>query len=283
MAVLAVSGLLGLTAVLAVGRWSSVTAMLPNRSPTTRRRIRPARPRLSTPCQAGIAAGQFNRRWLPEQTLLFVDLRLSRLAKEPPAMKSLAFLGPWWQPSSQELLHGLNLGPEQVRRLTWAATDPAHCAGSCVVVLELEEGIDAGPLLPRAKASIWGRTSWPVGRKAVPGRIRSWRSMPIPSCPAVKRPCGNWSRAAATPSWPADRWTVAEEALAGRRPGRDGRSFAGADCGGVPANLLDVWPAGKSSWQLLYRTPLALGLSVPSTHQGDANWGWSATAKRWLK
>ncbi len=148
-AVLAVSALLGLAGVLAV--WMVVS-----------NRQRPADPKpdeenVKTEA-TGLAPGtanarptlplvQFNRRWLPEQTLLFVDLRLSRLAKQPLATDSLAFLGPWWQPSSDALLFGLNLAPKQVRRLTWASTDLADCASHCVVVLELEEGVDAGQLL----------------------------------------------------------------------------------------------------------------------------------------
>ena len=106
------SALLGLAGVLAV--WMVVS-----------NRQRPADPRpdeenVKTEA-TGLAPGtanarptlplvQFNRRWLPEQTLLFVDLRLSRLAKQPLATDSLAFLGPWWQPSSDALLFSLNLG-----------------------------------------------------------------------------------------------------------------------------------------------------------------------------
>ena len=158
-AILAVSGLLGLACVLVV------YALLPNRhhatDPTPNDENAKAEAVASPPADPNakppLPVAQFHRRWLPEQTLLLIDLQMSRLAKQPPAMRSLALVGDWWQPSSQALLLGLNLGQEQVRRLTWASTDLKDCAASCVVVLELEDGIDA-PGFCGAKASIWGRT-----------------------------------------------------------------------------------------------------------------------------
>ena len=35
--------------------------------------------------------------------------------------------------------------------MTWASTDLADCLGHSVVVIELEDGVDAGKLLPWAK------------------------------------------------------------------------------------------------------------------------------------
>ena len=100
VAVLAVCGLLGLTGVLVV--WTLVA----NRQPPTDTKPNEeiAKTGAVNPQSADPNAkppAKFNRRWLPEQTRLLIDLRLSRLAKQPPALNSLAFLGGWWQPSSR--------------------------------------------------------------------------------------------------------------------------------------------------------------------------------------
>ena len=81
VAVLAVSGLLGLAGVLAAVSMVVQSPPLPIRSRTTRT------PKPTTTAPAPVDAAlkpalppaQFNRRWLPEQTLLLIDLRLSRL------------------------------------------------------------------------------------------------------------------------------------------------------------------------------------------------------------
>ena len=146
----------------------------------TRRMPRPSAPAPPPADAKPLPLVQFNRRWLPEQTLLLIDLRLSRLSKQPLARTALAFLGPWWQSSSQALLLSLNLGPGQVRRLSWASTDLADCAASCVVVLELEDGLDARSLLPTGESIDLGENFVARRPQGGPGRIRCWRSMPIP-------------------------------------------------------------------------------------------------------
>ena len=93
---------------------------------------------------------------------------MSRLAEQPQAIGALAFLGPWWQRSSQSLLLGLHLEQEQVRRLTWASTDLADCDSRCVVVVELEDGVDAGRLLSAAE-------SIDLGANLVAHRLRDGR------------------------------------------------------------------------------------------------------------
>ncbi len=208
VAVLAVSGLLGLAGVLAAWTVMSNRQHAADPKPTTR--MPKSTPAAPSPADANpkpaLPPAQFNRRWLPEQTLLLIDLRLSRLSKQPTAMNSLEFLGSWWQPSSQALLIGLNLGPEQVRRLTWASTDLADCAGHCVVVLELEEGIDAGRRLPAGESVDLGANlvarrppggSWPHPLLAVDAH-----TIVTGSEEALRQLVA----AAAMPSWPAGRW-----------------------------------------------------------------------------
>ena len=245
VAVLVVSGLLGLAGVLAAWTVVSNRHTLPIRSPTTRRPT----PRLPTPPPADADAkpalppAQFNRRWLPEQTLLLIDLRLSRLSTTAAGDELAGLSWSLVATSSQALLIGLHLGQEQVRRLTWASTDLADCAaqlrgrprigrrhrrGQAVAA---GENIDLGANLVarRPPGGPWPHPLLAVdAHTIVTGSEEALRQL-------VARG-GDAELASATDG------TVAQEALAGRRPGRDGRSFAGADCGvevaGQPAGCL---------------------------------------------
>ena len=271
VAVLAISGLLGLAGVVAISLVVSnrqhATDPKPNdenaKADATGLLPADANPKPTLPL------AQFNRRWLPEQTLLLVDLRLSRLAKQPPAMNSLAFLGPWWQPSSQALLLGLNLGQEQVRRLTWASTDLADCASHCVVILELEEGIDAGRLLPAGESIDLGANL--VARRPQGG---PWPH-PLVAVDAHTIVTGNEEALRHLVARGGDAELASgpmELLLKKLSPGGDLAVMVDllpvrTAAWKLPANLLDVWPAGKSKWHVLCETPLALGLSVQSADQ----------------
>ena len=202
-------------------------------------------------------------------------------------MNSLAFLGPWWQPSSQALLLGLNLGPEQVRRLTWASTDLADCAAHCVVVLELEEGIDAGRLLPAGESIDLGANlvarrpqggPWPHPLLAVDAH-----TIVTGSEEALRQLVARSGDAELTN---ATDGAIAQEALAGRRPGRDGRSFAGRGPrpGKLPAE--PGWMSGRPASRggtcfARRRWPWDFRSNRPTS--GDATWGWSARVRRWPK
>ena len=283
VAVLVVSGLLGLAGVVAV--WAVVSNR--HADPTPNPEI--AEPEIPAPPPAGgkptSSVAQSNRRWLPEQTLLLIDLRLSRLPKQsldqPSVLTSLAVLGPWWQPSSEKLLTGLELGPEQVRRLTWASTNLADCAASCVVVLELEEGIDASRQLPKGEnidlgANLVARqprnNSWPHPLLAVDAH-----TVVTGSKEALRQLVGRNGDAELT----NPRMELLLKKLS---PGGDLAvlvDLSSARSAGwklpanwlAPARWLDVWPSGKARWRLLCDTPLALGLSVQAADQRRCDLG----------
>ena len=146
------------------------------------------------------------------------------------------FLGPWWQPSSQALLIGLHLGQEQVRRLTWASTDLADCAASVRGRPRIGRRHRRRPAVAGGReASIWGRTSWPAGRRRSLGRIRllavDAHTIVTGSEEALRQLVARGGDAELA-SGPME--LLLKKLLAGRRPGRDGRSFA-ADCGGTTA------------------------------------------------
>ena len=271
VAVLAVSGLLGLAAVVAV----SMVVLNRQHAVDPKPNDENTNPETTDLVQADAHAKptsplvQFNRRWLPEQTLLLIDLRLSRVAKQPPAMKALAFLGPWWQPSSQALLLGLNLRPEQVRRMTWASMDLVNCGTRCVVVLELEEGIDARRLLPPGQGIDLGANL--VAHRPQDG---PWLH-PLLAVDAHTIVTGSEEVLRQL----VDRGSDAELAsgpmellLKKLSPGGDlavmvDLSPARTAAWKLPTWGLDVWPTGKSRWHLLCETPLALGISVQSADQ----------------
>ena len=83
VAVLAVSGLLGLAGVLAV--WTVVSNRQHAADPKPNDENAKAAAAAPAPADSGakpaLPLAQFNRRWLPEQTLLLIDLRLSRLVE----------------------------------------------------------------------------------------------------------------------------------------------------------------------------------------------------------
>jgi hypothetical protein len=282
VAVLAVSGLLGLSAVLAA--WALIANH--EKALDTKNAAENVQPGTADPVPAdgrAISAAtdsQFNRRWLPEQTQLLIDLRLSRIGKEPAALESLAYLGTWWQPSRQALLSGLRLGDVQVHRMTWATTDLADCVAHSVVVLELEPGADAYQQLPSGQGIDLGAKlvahrlpsaadleplfAWPHPAMAVDahtivtGREEDLRKLIARggdgelASPGMELLLKNLS-----PTGDLAVMVSVPAAMPDLPPIR-------TSLWSLPANLLDVWPAGKMSWHLLCDAPAAVGLSVQS-------------------
>jgi hypothetical protein len=279
--VLAVSGLLGLSGVLAIWALAShrdnppVTTATENPQAGTN-----SGGRTETNVKPSAMAAEFNRRWLPEQTQLLIDVRLSRLLKQPPALDALAYLGPWWQPSCDALLSNLNLGKEQVRRLSWATTDLANCTAHSVVVVELEEGIDAFRQLPAGQHI-------DLGRDLIAHQLRSGASSDLShgwTHPAVAIDAhtivtGSEEelRRLVARGGETDLTSVPMELLLKKLspagdlavmasiPPQTGLPPGRSAIWGLPANLLDVWPAGKSGWHVVCDAPLAIGLSLQSS------------------
>ncbi len=278
VAVMVVSGVVGLACVLVVwalisGRRHATDAKSDDGSADVAAAPSPqADPnvKLSSPI------ARFNRRWLPEKTLMLVDLRMSQLAKQPPAMSSLALLGNWWQPSSQALLLSLNLGQEQVRRLTWASTDLNDCAASCVVVLELEDGIDASSRLPgRATGIDLGANL--VARRPSQGQYMA-ASTAGGRCPHHRnrqrgRLAGSWSLAAAMSNLPSGPMNLLLKSFLARAAtsGRDGSIFfrrRGRRTGRIGPCRPSGWMSGRPASRVgtcSTRHRSALGLSIQSS------------------
>ena len=282
--VLALSGLLGLAGVLAV--WTVVSAHHRATNPNADGNPVTASVPGDASLKAATPLGLFCRRWLPEQTLLLVDLRLSRLANSPD-MDTLELLGPWWQPSSQARLAELNLGPDQVRHLTWAVTDLAaaassaaandltRCQAGSVVVLELEKDLDARVLLPKGENIDLGSNL--TARRPLSGQ---WL-FPILAVNAQTIVTGNEEalRQLVARNHDVELASRPLERLL-RKLSAEGDATVAVDLVALrsavpklPTNVVDVWPAGQSNCHLLYESPLALGLSLPAGNAGRCEAG----------
>ncbi len=192
---------------------------------------------------------------------MLVDLRM-QLAKQPPAMSS-----PRWAT-------GALIEPAAVMSLTWGRSKVRcrrglrpieHFAASCVVVLELEDGIDAPRLLHGTGIDLGANlvahqlkdSPWPHPFLAVDAHTVVTGSADILRRLVARGGDGEL----------AD--TSMEILLKKLSPACDlavmvDLSAARAAKWRSPAAWLDVWPAENSRWHLLCETPSALGLSVQS-------------------
>jgi hypothetical protein len=268
--VLMVSGLLGLAAVLAV--WTVVSKRHVDPKPDAQ----VAASETADPPPA--SPTPFNRRWLPEQTVLLVDLRMSRLVLQPSALDAMAFLDTWrrhsdqgWQQACHSLLSDLHVRQEDVRRMTWASTDLADCVARGVVVLQLDENIDLGRQLPAGESIDLGANFvarrphggfWPhpllavdahtivTGSEDTLRQLVARRGEAKLSSKSIEQLLAKFS--------PDCNLTVMVDLLPARTA-----------VWSFPPNLLDVWPAGKASWRALCEAPLTgLGISAQAAGAG---------------
>ena len=145
----------------------------------------------------------------------------------------------------------------------------ADCAAHCVVVIELEEGIDARRQLPAGDNIDLGANL--VARRPRGGRwphpllVVDAHTIVTGSEEVLRQLAARGGDATLT-SGPMDL-LVKKSSLSGDLTVMIDLSPARSAAWKIPANLLDVWPAGKSSWHLLCETPKALELSVQSADQ----------------
>jgi len=205
----------------------------------------------------------WNRRWLPDETVLLVRCHPSQWADHPAGAKAMAQGRELWQPTVGRLMRGLGLKADAVRRLTWAAADLAAWPDRCVAVVELEQGHDAtllgggepiGVTLDGAECRRVDNPHWPhpfavvgprtivTGEAALLGELAG-RSEPSLHSQAVRR------LLSALPL-EADAMLLMDLAAARRAGWR------------LPAALLDVWPAAKGPWHVICEVPAGLGVSL---------------------
>jgi hypothetical protein len=260
LAVLTLSGLVGLAGVL--GIWKLATHRQPA---TVTKTDEHAEDPTTGPTTPKSPLDEINRRWLPEETICILDLHPSRLARQSQA-DLVDSLAPYWQRYAdlQILRLALNLRHDQVRRMTWAATDLGETAGNGVTVFELEDGIDPARFAPKGEEV-------KLGANITAHRIRGagWRNTVV-AFDARRLVVGNEDllrRLAARGSDARLSGAAMELLLTKFVPSGEVAILADlnrarAASWKLPADWLDVWPEGKASWRLLCEAPLAMGLSV---------------------
>lgn len=202
-------------------------------------------------------------RWLPEGTRLLVTLRASRLADREEFNLAVPLAGPTWQQTIGELLTGFGLKIETIRRLSWASTDLADWPDYGVMLVELEEGQDAGVFRVVSKpveieldgepCRRLNKGGWPHPFAVldeltiVTGREELLRELADRSEPLLASTPIDRLLAAASPE--ADAVTLLDLAAAREAGWR------------LPTSLMDVWPAGREPWHVVWEMPQGLGFS----------------------
>jgi len=204
-----------------------------------------------------------DRRWLPEDTKLLLSLQLSELAGLEEFSRAVALCDPFWRSAVGRVLDTFGVRPKAVRRLTWASTHLGDWADDAVVLIELDEGQDAGAL-----RVLGDRLDFEVDGA---------------ECRRLKD--AGWPHPFAI----LDERTIvtAEEGLLRRLADRSGdhletgpvRRFLQAatpeaellfvvDLGAareagwrLPSWVMDVWPPGREAWHIAWETPQGLGLA----------------------
>ncbi len=265
MLVLSTSALLGLGVVLAV--WAAVANRQQSALAQPNDLAKPA-PLDPPPVDPGTApkpaSEQLDLRWLPDDLRMVVDLRTSRLAAQPQWQRLVAFADAWWRPNAGQLLNDLGLRPEKVHRLTWASTDLTAATAKCIVVLQLEEGLDAAKLIPSGDAVNLGGpnliahrlpgAAWPHPLLLVDSRTLVTGNEDLLREVAARQELHLASRSMENllkKLSPANDFAVVVDLSAAR-----------AAAWKLPTHWLDIWPAGCQAWHQICETPVAVSIAM---------------------
>lgn len=177
--------------------------------------------------------------------------------------------GSLWQATAVRLLDTFKLNPQDVRRITWAATDLKAWQDQAVVLVELAPGQDATLLEGRgepvrleiagASARRLPQASWSHPFVAVDKHLVLTGPEPL-------------LRALASRSEPRWESRAMSQLLALKARENTGDFLLYVDLGAareagwrLPDRLLDVWPAGRDVWHRLWRIPQGMGLSLKTS------------------
>lgn len=204
---------------------------------------------------------RLQRRWLPDRTTLLISLWPAQLAADPNSSRLLDQAGEVWQKSFGAVMRSLGLRLEDIRRITWAATDLAAWPEQSVAVVELSAGRNTAGLARIGEAADFGlagvtcrrllSVAWPhplavvdrqtvvTGDEALLRHLAGRSEIHLQSIPLERL-----SKAMAPE---ADFLLLLDLAAARRANWR------------LPAALWDFWPAGKQPWHVLWELPDGLG------------------------
>ena len=255
--------------VIAIGAWSILSS---GRDP-----VPPPEPVVEAPADPPPAAEpvpveedeseplpvRLDRRWLPDETRLVLSLRISDLVDRAEFDLAFPLADPIWRPVLGRFLQTFGLRLDTIGRLTWACTDLAAWPDRGVIVIELEEGQDAtvyrvmgqqidieleGEACRRAPEADWPEPFAILDQRTiVTGREDLLRRLADRSEGRLKSvPIDRLLKATA----PDADVTLLLDLAAARQAGWR-----------LPASLMDVWPAGRDAWHVVWEVPEGLGFS----------------------
>ena len=208
--------------------------------------------------------GPLDPRWMPDGARLVFNLQLSRFAALPETSRITEQAAPLWRASIEAVLRGFGLKMDSVRRLSWASTELNDWPNWSVVVIELEQQHDAGLLRRLGQPSdivladvacrrvSTGPWTHPFAildpHTIVTGRDELLRKLshrpgPADASPAIERLGKAMARDAS--------FALRVDLAAARNAGWQ-----------LPTTRMDVWPAGRRAWHVLWEMPEAIGLSI---------------------
>ncbi|NLE37357.1 MAG: DUF1559 domain-containing protein, partial [Pirellulaceae bacterium] len=172
--------------------------------------------------------------------------------------------GPAWEPVIEKILAGFSLGPHELRRVTWSASDLTDLARGSLVAIELEPTVDAARLATAGAAAglrFRGRDC----RRLTEGDWTEPFALLGEHTIVTGRP--DMLRALATRTEPR----LTSRALAKMLEVLGDQAelsllldlTAAREAGWrLPDGALNVWPEGAESWNTLWRVPEGLGIDI---------------------
>ncbi len=215
--------------------------------------------------------GGLDPRWLSGRARLVVSLRLAALAEQPEMERAVATFEHLWRPSVARVLESFKLLPRNVRKITWASADLTAWHDRAVVVLEFEQGQDAGALTGLGDPLDWQvagkpcrrmKAGWPHPfvvldeRTVISGPEDLLRELSDRTEPQFQSAAIGHLIKSASPE--AD-FVVLLDLIAAREAGWR-----------LPSALWDIWPAGRPAWHTLWETPQGLGFAVRRSNPGQS-------------
>jgi len=223
----------------------------------------------STP-KAPPATG-LDARWLPGQARLVISLHLAALAAQPETAPLIQRFDAYWRPSVGRVLDSFKLLPQNVEKFTWASADLRAWENRAVVVIELAEGQDAGPL-----AGLGNVLDWQVAGKPCRRMSAGWPHPFVILDPrtVISGP-EDLLRGLSDRSEPQFQSDVLAQLVKSASPAADFLILldlvAAREAGWqLPASLWDIWPAGRASWHAVCGMPQGLGLAIRRSNPGQS-------------
>ena len=205
---------------------------------------------------------RIDRRWLPDGTALVFSYNASRVTGLPEVLRAAGQPLQLWQQTCGAAIEALGLKPSVVRRISLISDDLASLPHRCLLVIELDGQYDSSQLsalgepaglvvfgqqcrrVPRGDwthpLAIVGKTIVLTGHEDILRHLNARSEVRIRSAAMDAL-----ASAAGTTDFDL---VLLLDLQAARTAGRP-----------LPRQIMDVWPEGKNSWNLLWDLPDGVG------------------------